>query len=471
MRHAILIVALAAAAGGCVPSYPGGKSQLDRSWVLTDLSAGANPAPRKSGGGFQMPTTVVIRETDDHHAASESIKRAMADLTNGTGRIEFSVSPQHARQVNKLLGDISAAMDRMTEMLDTAGQASENEWADALASALVHVRAVSERLTSALTAPASPSGGESEPSGAAAEPLLHVITMYLNGQLQGGLLADLAPAEKRRVQSVLTEIVVQVGFEIAGKTATRQTHREVSEMLEQKTDPADLKTQLAALLTRQIADAPPSQGGKKKFVQSLLKWGPRFLDIMETFLDQWPNMDHMTFELLQRNDNPMFSLVIALKPGKQIRIADIATGVPTLVFRGTVRVLGQPNATCPGEAVVSFQSLADRGAIELRYEGAVYDLAKAFAMPLASGPIREIRVSAGMPPEGPQLLNITILSEASNDKTDRRRLMVVQSSGLKRLVRDAFKVDTVTERSVTAVSYITPQKRYTYLKTSSEPAQ
>jgi len=60
---------------------------------------------------------------------------------------------------------------------------------------------------------------------------------------------------------------------------------------------------------------------------------------------------------------------------------------------------------------------------------------------------------------------VTVLSEASGDKDDPRRMMVIHRTGRTRLVREVFQVKSVTEQSRTVVSYITPDKRYTYEKT------
>jgi hypothetical protein len=163
-------------------------------------------------------------------------------------------------------------------------------------------------------------------------------------------------------------------------------------------------------------------------------------------------------------------VTIAVKPGKQVRLADIVAGMPAVVLDGTCRLTIQPDATGAGETVISFESGKGAGTVELRYEGLVFALARLLAVPLADGPLREIRLSSSSPSEGRQMFNVAVLSEASDDKADPRRMIVLQDTSLKHLVREAFEVRTVTEASQSVFNYVTPQRRYTYVKDKPAPS-
>ncbi len=466
-RQLMMLVLVSVASAGCVPSYPVGKGDLDRYWQLTDLADGTEPAAPKAADGFRMPTLWVIRADDDANNASASINRAMTMLREGTDTIDFSASKQHADAIVSALRNIRAGLDRLEEMIDTAGRSSRNQWAAALAAALVKVEQVSRPLMAEPDAEESHGARPGAATADAARPMLHMITMYINEQARGGLLSELTPGEKGRLRDVLAGVMVQVGFEVAGKAATAQVRREIVEMMRNRGNlPAlTLQADLAARLTERIATAPPARGdNKRQMVQAALKWGPKVIGLMEAFLSQWDRMDSITVQLLQRQGRSAVGAAIAVKPGKSVLLADVVAHMPTIAFTGGTRIIAQPDATGAGEMVVSFDPINEDGAVEIRYEGSAYAMVRMLAIPLASGPLREIRMSHSSPIEGKQLINVAILSEASDDKADPRRMIVVQHATVKRLVREAFDIRMVTEKSETAVNYITPHKRYTYLR-------
>ena len=454
---------------GCVPSYGVARGEFDRYWMLTDMSSGAKPAAPKAGEGFRMPTLCIIHIEDDETIASDSLRRAMVELREGANELEFSISSSQTAGVVDVLRDIRLAMERMEQMLDTAGRASRNQWAAALASALVKAEILSRPFTAE---PNSPAARPGDVFGAAAGPMLQMLARYLNEQAESGLFGQLTPVEKRRLHDALAEAMIQAGFEVAGKAATRQVRREVAAMMRGSTDPTALQRDLAKLLAERLATAPPAHGNSKQLlVRNILKWGPKVLGLMESFLAQWDRMESITVELLERRGRMAVAVTIAVKPGKQVRLADIVTGMPAIVFDGKVRLIAQPDAVGTGETVISFESGKGGGAVALRYEGFLFDLARLLAVPLANGPLREVRISSNSPPRGRQLFNIALLSEAADDdKTDPRRMIVVQNTSLKHLVREAFEVHTVTEGSQSVFNYITPQRRYTYVMDKPSPS-
>jgi hypothetical protein len=460
MRIVILALALAAATAGCVPSHPVAEGEFDRYWLLTDMSSGVRAAPPRAGEGFRIPSMWIIHVEDDETVASDSLRRAAAELRQGADEMELSISSSHTAGMVDVLRDIRLAMERTEDMLATAGRASGNQRAAALASALVKAEIISRPFTAG---PGSPAARPGDIFGPAAGPMLQMLASCLNEQADGGLFGQLTPAEKRRLHNALAEMIVQAGFEVAGKAATRQVRQEIAEMMRGGTSPAALQRDLAGLLAERLATAPPARGNsKQQFFRNVLKWGPKVLGLMESLLGQWDRMDTITVELLQRRGRMAAAVTFAVKPGKQVRLADIFPGMPAVVFEGTCRLVIQPDAAGTGQTVISFQPGKGGGAVELHYEGLIFALARLLAVPLADGPLRELRVTSTAPPEGRQMFNIAVLSEATDDKADPRRMIVLQDTSIKHLVREAFEVKTVSQRRRTVVNYITPDKRYTY---------
>ena len=463
--------AILLAAGGCIPSYPLAEGELDRYWTLTDVAADAatQPAPPpKRPRGMQLPTRWVIRQRKGLIWSTISIVRAMDKLKAGTSEIEFSVSPKHTSAVVDILAEARQAMTDLREMLETSGRGEKDRWADALAAALVRVEGISRLVVAEEGEP--PADEEAEPMGMAAEPLLDMLAMYLDERSDGSLLGDLSPGEMKRLRDVLAEMVVRLGFEVAGKEPPAGLRRRVAEQMRRAGRPDELRPALTKLLAQQIRTAPPARAGtgKRKTVQSVLRYGRRAVKFLEVFLSQWDRMDRITVETIRRGEEGGLAVTIAVQPGKEVRIDQVMTGLPVVVFRGRTRMTVLPSAGAAGETVVAFDPVGD-GAVELRYEGLIYGLVKLFALPLASGPIREVRVSSARPAEGRQLLNVAVLSEATGDRKDPRRMIVVQDARTMRILRRAFAVESVAGKRETVVSYITPARRYTYQRIKGAP--
>ena len=476
MRHTTIFLALAlalAATAGCVPSYGVAQGEFDRYWRLTDMSSGVRAAPPRAGEGFRIPSMWIIHVEDDETVASDSLRRAAAELRQGADEMELSISSSHTAGMVDMLRDIRLAMEGIEDMLATAGRAGGNQRAAALASALVKAEIISRPFTAG---PGSPAARPGDVFGPAAGPMPQMLAAYLNKQSEGGLFGELTPAQRRRLHDALAEMIVQAGFEVAGKAATRQVRREVAEMMLAGTSPAALQRDLSGLLAERLATAPPARGnGKQQFFRNVLKWGPKVLGLMESFLGQWDQMETITVELLERRGRMAAAVTFDLKPGKQVRIADVVAGMPAVVLYGTCRLVIQPDAAGlgplrgAGETVISFESGKGGGAVELRYEGLIFALARLLAVPLADGPLRELRVTSTAPPEGRQMFNLAVLSEASDDKADPRRMIVLQDTSIKRLVREAFEVRTVTQDAQRVFNYITPKRRYTYVTDKHGP--
>ncbi len=477
-RPAVLAAAAVLAGGlaGCIPSQALDEGQMDEYWQLTAAAEGVEPAtrPADEDAGFSVPTTWVIRQQDSLVWSTVSILRAMDALEAGDAgaKIAFSVSPDHARSLVDLMADGRAALADLREMIEVSGERTErNRWAAALASALTKIERIS-RMALADPPAEGEDPGEDDPRGTAAGPVFQMLGEYLNRRSGGGLLSDLTPGERTRLRRMLVGLVLRLGFEIAGKRATSGIRGEVAETMANTPDLNSLEASLTKLLNEQLPDAPPAGGGteKRDAVLSVLKWAPKAIKFFESFLSQWDKMDAVTVEMLEAGEDTVAAVTFAVLPGKAVRIEDVMTGLPVVAFRGSTRMVVRPDATPAGEAVVTFDSVADNGAVELRFEGILYGLVRLFALPLASGPVREVRVSANRPPFGEQMLNVKLFTEADDDPADPRRMLVVQDARHKRLIREAFSIKTVVTASETTVSYITPDRRYTYIRTKGEAA-
>ena len=157
-----------------------------------------------------------------------------------------------------------------------------------------------------------------------------------------------------------------------------------------------------------------------------------------------------------------------MKDGQEARLEDIVILQPALVLRGTSRIGVYPSDPQTGETVVLFEGV-DGGSVSLEYEGLVYGLVRLFAIPLASGPLREIRVFTGERTRGENLIHVQMKSLDENDRTDPRRLLVYQQESSSRPERGAFDVKTVKERTDHIFHYITPEKRYTFERLTLVP--
>ena len=471
----LLLTALPLGAAGCIPNQPIEEGMLDRTWLLTDVAPdpvdpNEPPAPAPAPAGLRVPTRWVIRQHDSLIWSTVSIVRAMDKLKAGADEIEFSVSPGHAKALVGVLAEARAAMADLKDMLDTSHRTDKNRWADALAAALIKVESVSRLVT--MEPDGAGATSKAEPMGMAAEPMLGMIAMYLNERAEGSLLSDLSPAELGRLRDVLAEMVVKLGFEVAGKAPTEGLRQQVADMLRHAEKPPDARGPLTELLARRLSEAAPARTGsdKREIVRTVLTWAPKGLQLLEMFLNEWDRMESITVERIRRGGESGVAITVTALPDKPVRVADVTVLVPTIVFRGATRITVVTDRTGAKETVVAFEPVGE-GAVELRFEGIVYGLTKLLAMPLADGPLREIRVASRAHGDGERLVHVAVLTEATADKTDPRRMIVVQDSRTKKLVRGLFAIERTTEASRTVVNYLTPTRRYTYQRVKGAEAE
>lgn len=460
MKHLLIVctVMSLALASGCIPSHDVSQDEMSQWWSLTSaadvFAMPDDPAETDNGEGMGFPTHWTIRSNDSVIRSTVSLVRAMDSVKAGKTSIEFALAPEHIRPLVNVLADTRATMKDLQAMLDAAGDVDGNRWADTLAKALVTVERVSRKATAEAT-------DSDEPLGMAAEPLLDMLTSIIDAEAGGNMLAELDTEELGRLRQSLVQLVMRMGFDIAGRQAQPELANEAARKLQAAKDLQATQGELTTWISEQLSQAPPAATSSRAAVEAALEYGPKAILMLERFLQQWPKMESISVDIAPTDTSVAIKVTLRVKDGQEIRIDNIMTGVPVIVFRGQSEVKIIPGGTPAGDVVIAFDPVGD-GAVELRFEGFVYGLVRLFAFPLDSGPLREIRVARASQSRGEQLINVAVLMESTNDPDDPRRMLSVQDVRRKRVVREALETRTVLEKSETRVHYITPEKRYTY---------
>jgi hypothetical protein len=458
-----LLLLAAACLGGCISATPLGEGEMDQMWRLD-----ANPFPRTelnqpSLAGRTLPARWVIRPESSLILSTVSVVRGLDAIQAGNEEVTFLVSPEYTASAIRMLDEAKESLHDLEELAQAGESSDRAEWARALATALVNLDDVVRHVSS--------DGGQGrEPSALAAAPLLEVFASYLDAGAGGGLLADLEPEEVGQIRVVLAQAVLKLGFDLAERQLPPDVRGKTVAILAGARNAAAAQGPLEELLIERLEEAPrrlyPSQAAT--LVRKAAAWGPKAIEVLQDFLRQWNKIDSMVIEYRLLGDRKVISVEMNVRPGKEVRIADVVIAQPALVFSGASRIVVVPSMPLTDEAAVFFEPVGG-GSVSMRYEGIVYAFVRLLAVPLASGPLREIRVSAGSSPEGYQLLNVAMFSEARGDKADPRRLLVFQRSATRKLRREPFSVVSVDETSRIVFSYVTPARRYTYERVKGAP--
>jgi len=457
----ILAALLAAAAAGCVPSRKLADDELDRYWYLqSDVWEDAEPldltiAKRK------LPSRWTFRREDSLVWSTVSIVRAMERLKQDPEAIEIGVHKAHADMLAQVLAEGRRAVERLREVADPDHPPTPERWSGAVAHALT--------LAEHITRVASPQGdrpaeaGGDEPLGWSAGPMLEMAIAYLNERSAGSLLAGTDGTEAGRLRAVLAQMVLRLGFSVIGKQDSPRLVGEVRELMSETGDLGALEKALREkLLAAQEQAAPAGAGGELRSVlAAVFAYAPPMFEVLESFARQWDRMDSVAVEFRRWRDEPLVSVIVSAR--QEVRMAELFFMQPMLVFRGASRitVLGKVPGT--GETAVLFEPV-EGGATEVRFEGSGYGLVRALAMPLASGTLREVRVAVARPYRGTKMVNVALLMEAHGGGKDPRRVIAFQDVRQVRVVRDAFDVRTEVVRKDQTFNYITPDRRYTYVR-------
>lgn len=488
MRHTAILL-LAAACAGCIGSEQLDPGDLDR-WAALNADAGdLGPRASLEVADRKLPTRWVFRQNPSLVWSALSIARASERLEDGSDEIEILISPTHANELADLM---ARGREALEEIRDVAGQEEEEvdarRWADGMAAALAGIEGVSRKVTAG---PGEVPQGQ-EPLGASAGPMLDMLVQYLNQRSGGMLLHDLPPDDVHRVRTVLVQTFLQVGFAAAGRRPPEGLREAVLAELDAVADPSAAKKPLAEMLVGAVEQAPPASagtGGLAGPVQAVLSYAPKGLQAMEMLARQWDRMKYVAFEFHERGGDTAVAATLAVHDGQEVRLEDMVMFQPVLAFRGTSRVAVVPKLAPTGETVVAFQphvpaaegvkggeddggeaetDAGPTGGVELRFEGVVWGLARLFALPLADGRLREIRVFVGEPGAAGRIINVALVMEATGGGEDPRRVLHFQDVRRRRRVRGPFDIRTVTEREEQVFNYLTPGKRYTFTRVKTD---
>jgi len=460
-------VCVLAAVCGCVPSTDLQPGQIGSYWSLNEDITPQAPLSQPGFGARKLPARWVIEQKPSVVWSTVSIVRAFDNMKLGVEDVRFAISPTHTDTLVKLIEDARQALEGFDELAEASAGGDRQMWSVKMARILVQMEGIA-RLASI---EADPTGKAEDPAGIAAGPLLEAVAMYLNENAGGKILSELAPEEIDRLRTILAQIALRLGFDLAGKQMPSGLRQSAVEMMRQAERMEILEKSLAGFLLDQADQAQPAatEGEMSKIIRLASSWAPKGLKVLQQFMGQWDKMESMELEFRRLDDQPVVAISINVLPGKQVRLADVLIAQPAMVFTGSGRIVVLPSDPHTGETVISFEPI-DGGSIELHYEGIIYNLVRLFAVPLANGQLRQIRVFVQPVKQGRQLVNVAMLSEAKADEKDPRRILTFQDVRTKRLMRGPFSVSSVTESEQQIFNYITPAKRYTYKRQKSAPA-
>ena len=462
MRNAtVAVLAAVAAVSGCIPSERLGTDGIDAYWALyPDTWPDARPTKLEIAGK-PFPTRWLFREQESVIWSTVSMVRAIDKLRNEGGEaFEVSVSPTHAEMLASILSDAREAVEQLRQVADPDRKPTPKKWAAAVASALV----ASEEVARAATE----EEGQGDPRGWGAGPVIHMLTTYLNEQSGGDLLAGMDAGEVTRLRTLMTQVVLRLGFAAAGRQDPPGLLNEITTRMRQADTPAKLKTELAKMLEQKLKEAPPAEPSNRLpgLLSTMFASASTGLKVLEGFVRQWPKMESVEFEFRRDGQQKLVSAIVRVKPGQELRMVTLMPFQPVFAFRGSTRITVRPDAAQTKETVVQFETL-DGGQADLKFQGIVYGLVRLLAIPLADASLREVRVSSGSGPQG-RLTNVAILMEALGDKTDPARILTVQHVSKTRIERGAFAIDKARVARETLFNYITPDRRYTYMRIKGE---
>ena len=461
----ICFVLLIATAAGCIPSQALTEGEIDRYWYLQADAWGQAKRQTLKLADKQLPSRWVFRQEPSLIWSTVSIVRAIDKLETGSEEFNAAVSPAHASMMLTVLSDLRSTLEDLREIADPETPKTPEKWASAVAEVLVLTEKISR-----VTTPEDERADEKksgDPLGWSAGPMIQMLTAYLNERSEGNLLAGMEPDQVGQLREVLAQVVLRVSFAAAGKQDPPALRETVTKIMRQAKRPETLEKSLAETLLKEAEQAPPAKSGSQlmKLLSGTFAIAPRMIELLEMFIRQWDCVDSMLIEFRYDKDQPIVSVTLKIKPGRQLRLANLHFMQPAIVFRGGTRITIQPKEIHTAETVVLFEPL-EGGRAEVRFEGILYGLVRLLALPVDDAALREVRVLSAQGPAG-RLTSVTILMEAVSDRKDPRRIMVFQDVRTTRVLRTAFDIRKLTLKTEQVFNYITPSRRYTYRRTKT----
>ena len=460
MKVAPLVIACLAAvvANGCIPSQPLAEGELDAAWSLSENVAAEAEYVQPAIAGRRFPAKWTIHQHPSVIWSTVTIVRALDELETQPREIAFAVSPVHAEAMVDLLDMAGEMLAGLAKLTDASRSGHSERWAETMAKTLVQVEQIARMVS--VDDPAEM--GE-DPTSLAAGPLLKMLALYINENADGSLLGDLTADDVGRLRTVLTQLALKVGFDLAGRQLPSDLRTGLVGAMRQADRMDTLQLSLDELLADAVGKAPPSVGEGKtaKLARMISSWGPQSIHFFQQLIGQWDKIDNVELGLRRLGDRSVLTVDIHVLPGKEVRVAKAIILQPTLVFRGGARIVLIPESPETDQTIVTFDPIGE-GAVEMRFEGMTYSMARLFAFPLSSGAVREVRVFTTVPKRGDSVINAVVLMEATDTEEDPRRMLVFHDVRRRQLVRTAFAVEPVTVKTVQGFSYLNARRRWTY---------
>ena len=456
-----LLVGVVLLPAGCISHNPLTPVDIDRYWQLSTLPTPADPAAPKKRLAGKLPSHWIIRQNTSLIRSTVSIVRAVDQLKAGTDSIEFSIAPEYANSVKNTLADVRSTLENLSQLTDYEKSADRKKWAQNLSNALINLES-SLRYVMLEEKPAN-AAAQNEPAAFAAQPLLEMISLYLNERAGESLLADLQPEELQQLRTVLVHLTLRIGFDLAGRSLPAPLRSRVLLQLKEAVDPQKQKQALEKLLAQSVEQAPiaASDNQLRALLHATLRWSPKALLVLESFLDQWERVDFIEFSIDMINKKSLITADIHIQPGCEIRMAQIMPFQPNLIFRGHSRIILPPEEPHTGEFSILFESF-DHGAVELRFENPIYTFVRWLILPLEDAKFRELRVFTSSSGDSTHLISVTLLLESLHDKKDTRRIIVFQDIQREKTIRDLFSVQTHPLFSQKQFHYLRPDQRFSF---------
>jgi len=435
---------------------------MGRYWALQPMPGAQAEYRRPSVGDVKFPGKWIIRYEESLLLSTVSLVRAEDRLRQGLEVLDLGVSDEHARVLSDVLGQTQSALEDLRELSQGGPSTEYRAWAQTLA----HVLAQFESVTRKTGGGGEAAAGQQKPVGLSARPLLEVLAVYFNEHTGGAMLEDLRPEERRRLRNILVEMTVELGFALAGREPPAGVEKDLLEQLAAAEDPYAAEGQLAERLLDALerTGPPRSDSPRVSRVRSVLAAADKGLQVLKGFVDQWDRMDRVELALRgDEGDRAVLECLVAVRPGQEVRVANVMMFQPIVAFRGTTRISVRLSAPGTDEVVVRFDSV-DAGSVELRFEGLVYGLARLLVLPIEDARMREVRVFVNRRAIGTQMVHVALLTEALRSHKDPRRMLVYQEVREKDIVRRPFSVEPVERSKERTFSYVTPTKRYTYYR-------
>ncbi|MBN1845557.1 MAG: hypothetical protein JW810_07725 [Sedimentisphaerales bacterium] len=452
--------------GGCMPNEPLEPGQLNQIWTLSHNPRPQSTFHRLTVGEIELPAHWTIHQDPSVIRSTVSFVRAYDRIREGTAEVEFSVSPANVDAVNDILRQVRLTLADLSELAESGAEQNQQVWSRKMAGILTQIEYIIRATSIRQDDPRPGRADAPEPMGYAAEPLLHMLAVYLNEQVDGSLLGDLQARDIQQLRQVLTQIALHWGYALAGRQFSPEMLDSVTEAMRVAERLDALENALEDFLLGQLEKSPPSpsEGKLQKTIRILSDAVPRALLVLESFLNQWDCMEKVEFEFRRWHNRPVLAVTLSVRPQKEIRLASVIMFQPSLVFTGTSRITVLAEQPGTEQTIVYFESLEGSG-VELRFDNFLYDLVRLFAFPLEDGSLREMRLYTSSRKEGASLVHLGIVLTSPSDTKDPRRMIVFQEAREKTLARTAFDIQSSTVRKKQIFHYINAERRYTFTQT------